>query len=419
MIDSIPHEKLKSGFGFGGVLSEIGPKTGAGDSPHEDHDLSIDEYWMTEALKESLKSMGLANPNPAVGCVIVKDGVEIARGHTQVYGGLHAERAAFMKIADKKILRGATVYVTLEPCSHFGHQPPCADLLASSEIKRVVVGRGDPDARVSGRGISKLIANDKIVTKGLLSSEITAWNYPFFLSRTQSQPMFAAMWEQKLTFENLTLVETSDHRQETSSQSYSQWLRQKYDLVLTDFEFMFKNLSQHARAGKISDQMSPNRFIYDSDAQIFNLPEADFQKLDVSHAVVILTDEQSFHLAPKGHWAKSNALVQWALLPEKVSKTVVTAIIEKLKLVYLKNSHKTLQSILLEGSPTFLTHLFKEQVPELIHIFASDEVSPDLQYPSLSELTRAHFEVLATATLQKDFLIELTPNYLWEKLARV
>ena len=110
----------------------------------------IDEVYMKRALELALRGKGRVSPNPLVGAVIVKDGEIVGEGYHQEYGGLHAERNA---IASSKVnLEGATMYVSLEPCCHYGKTPPCTEKIIESGIKKVVVGSRDPNPKVYGKG---------------------------------------------------------------------------------------------------------------------------------------------------------------------------------------------------------------------------------------------------------------------------
>jgi len=112
-----------------------------------------DRHFMRNALNISLRGIGNTWPNPSVGAVIVKDDQIISRGWTQPGGKPHAEMVALKK---KKKLFGATLYTTLEPCSHYGKTPPCVDQIIKSKINRVVIGLKDPNPKINGEGIRKL-----------------------------------------------------------------------------------------------------------------------------------------------------------------------------------------------------------------------------------------------------------------------
>ncbi|MCJ9430397.1 bifunctional diaminohydroxyphosphoribosylaminopyrimidine deaminase/5-amino-6-(5-phosphoribosylamino)uracil reductase RibD [Kordiimonas sp. A6E486] len=143
---------------------------------------------MRHALSLAGRGLGRTAPNPAVGCVIVKNGVIIARGHTMPGGRPHAERVALDQAGEAA--RGATAYVSLEPCSHTGKTGPCADALIDAGIARVVVAVGDPDPRVSGDGIAKLKAAGIDVTEGVEEAAADALNAGFFLKVTEGRPLF-------------------------------------------------------------------------------------------------------------------------------------------------------------------------------------------------------------------------------------
>ncbi len=138
-----------------------------------------DEFFMREALRLAHLGVGWVDPNPAVGCVLVRDGEIVGRGYHTKYGLAHAERDA-LKDCEKKgganAAAGATAYVTLEPCSHTGKQPPCTQALIAAGIKRVVVGQIDPNSLVSGRGIQQLRNAGIEVDVGVLQSDCEKFN---------------------------------------------------------------------------------------------------------------------------------------------------------------------------------------------------------------------------------------------------
>ena len=144
---------------------------------------NIDYEFMGEALAEAQKALYLANPNPRVGCIIVKDGSIIGRGYTQQVGGSHAEVEA---LADAKAkgfdVQGASIYVTLEPCSHNGRTPPCVDPLIAAKPAKFFIAMSDPNPLVAGKGLERLRAAGIDVRCGLMAAEAAAIN-PGFLSR--------------------------------------------------------------------------------------------------------------------------------------------------------------------------------------------------------------------------------------------
>ena len=150
---------------------------------------AVDHQFMSEALGQAKNALYLSNPNPRVGCVIVKEGQVIGRGHTQKVGGPHAEVQA---LADAKAKGfdpvGATIYVTLEPCSHTGRTPPCVDALIAAKPAVVMIAMTDPNPLVSGKGIERLRAADIEVRCGLLESDAKAMNLGFISRMTRGLP---------------------------------------------------------------------------------------------------------------------------------------------------------------------------------------------------------------------------------------
>jgi diaminohydroxyphosphoribosylaminopyrimidine deaminase/5-amino-6-(5-phosphoribosylamino)uracil reductase len=152
-------------------------------------EISSDSDAMALALQWAEKGMYITAPNPRVGCVIVKDGAVIGAGHTQPPGQAHAEvqalRDAAVRGAD---VRGATVYVTLEPCSHHGRTPPCADALVQAGVGRVVAAIADPNPLVAGQGLEKLRAAGIDVSCGVLEEPAREINIGFFARMQRGRP---------------------------------------------------------------------------------------------------------------------------------------------------------------------------------------------------------------------------------------
>ncbi|MCH9634202.1 MAG: Riboflavin biosynthesis protein RibD [Chlamydiae bacterium] len=143
-------------------------------------------FFMSKALEASSKARMIAPPNPWVGCVIVKYGEIIAEGHTQAYGGDHAEIQA-LKIAKEKAI-DSTVYVTLEPCPMHGRTPPCTEALIQAGVQKVVIGILDPDPNVCGKGVAKLQEAGIEVEIGILKEEVTAVLKPYLHHRETRLP---------------------------------------------------------------------------------------------------------------------------------------------------------------------------------------------------------------------------------------
>lgn len=148
-----------------------------------------DARWMRQALALAETSLYITAPNPRVGCVIVRDEAVLGQGATQQAGGAHAEVVAMRNaVSQGHALEGATVYVTLEPCSHHGRTPPCVDALIESKPQRVVVALCDPNPLVGGQGLARLQAAGIAVTVGVCADEALALNAGFVSRMTRGLP---------------------------------------------------------------------------------------------------------------------------------------------------------------------------------------------------------------------------------------
>ncbi len=144
----------------------------------------------------ALQAEGYVAPNPLVGCVIVSSNKIIAEGYHQKFGQPHAEVNAINAVVDKSILSNSTLYVNLEPCSHFGKTPPCVDLIIRQRIPHVVIGCMDPTEKVNGKGIEKLKAAGIKVETGVLENECRELNKRFFCFHEKKRPFIILKWAQ-------------------------------------------------------------------------------------------------------------------------------------------------------------------------------------------------------------------------------
>jgi diaminohydroxyphosphoribosylaminopyrimidine deaminase / 5-amino-6-(5-phosphoribosylamino)uracil reductase len=165
---------------------------------------------MNRCLEIAANGMGNVAPNPMVGSVVVHNNTIIAEGYHKVFGGDHAERVAINAVTDKYVLSESTLYVSLEPCSHHGKTPPCTDLIIESGIKRVVVATKDPNPKVKGTGIEKLIKAGLHVSVGVLEQEAKELNRRFFVYHVKKRPYIILKWAQTLDGYIDTVRKSSD-----------------------------------------------------------------------------------------------------------------------------------------------------------------------------------------------------------------
>jgi len=149
---------------------------------------------MARCIELAKNGLGTTYPNPLVGSVIVHDGRIIGEGWHRKAGEPHAEVNAINSVKDPSLLRKSTIYVSLEPCSHFGKTPPCSDLIIDKGIPEIVIGTVDPNEKVAGKGIAKLEADVRKVTVGVLENQCHELNKRFFTFHTKKRPYIILKW---------------------------------------------------------------------------------------------------------------------------------------------------------------------------------------------------------------------------------
>ena len=167
-----------------------------------------DSAWMTSALAEAARGRGMVEPNPMVGAVVVRDGELVSVGHHERFGGPHAEVNALARAGDRA--RGATLYVTLEPCCHHGKTPPCVDAILQAGVARVVAAHRDPFPRVAGGGIAQLRSSGVAVTVEVEGDAARRLNAPYLKRVLLGMPFVTAKWA--MTLDGRTATRSGDSR---------------------------------------------------------------------------------------------------------------------------------------------------------------------------------------------------------------
>jgi diaminohydroxyphosphoribosylaminopyrimidine deaminase/5-amino-6-(5-phosphoribosylamino)uracil reductase len=219
------------------------------------------------ALAWAAKGMFTTTPNPRVGCVIVKDGKVIGAGFTQPAGQAHAEVQALRDASTHGIdVRGSTVYVTLEPCSHYGRTPPCADALINAGVSRVVTAIADPNPLVAGQGVAKLRAAGIEVACGVMESEAREMNIGFFSRMQRGRPWVRMKAAASLDGKTALFNGTSQWITSQAARDDGHWWRARACAVLTGSGTVNQDDPQlNVRA--IDTTRQPHRIVVDSNLQ--------------------------------------------------------------------------------------------------------------------------------------------------------
>lgn len=222
------------------------------------------ERYMLRAIELAKKGKGAVNPNPLVGAVIVKDGRIIGEGYHASYGALHAERDAFLKLTEDAT--GAEMYVTLEPCCHYGKQPPCVEAIVEHKIARVYVGSDDPNEKVSGKGYQYLREHGIEVITHCMKEECDALNNVFFHYITTNTPYVIAKYA--MTMDGKIAAYTGESKWISNEQSRArvQEMRNEYVGIMVGIGTVVAD--NPMLSCKIPDGRNPIRIVCDTRLRI-------------------------------------------------------------------------------------------------------------------------------------------------------
>lgn len=246
----------------------------------------IHEKFMRRAIALARKGVGKTAPNPAVGCVIVRDGVIVGEGWHRKAGTPHAEVHALLQAGD--LARGADVYVNLEPCAHTGRTPPCADALVEAGVARVFAGMMDPNPQVSGKGLARLQAAGIAVATAILGSECRRLNEPFIKHMTTGRPL--VILKSALTLDGKTATTSGDSKWITSDKSrrYVHRVRAMVDAIMVGVGTVVADDPQ--LTSRIPGGRDPLRIVVDSGLRI--PAEAQVLRLRSNARTVVATTVQ-------------------------------------------------------------------------------------------------------------------------------
>ena len=228
-----------------------------GNGHHQTH-----ERPMRLALRLACRALGRTAPNPAVGAVVVKNGRVIAQGYHRFAGAPHAEAEALRRAGRRA--RGATLYVTLEPCNHVGRTPPCCEAILASGISRVVVGAVDPNPITNGRGIARLRRAGLRVTTGVLADESRRLNEPFWKAMRTGLPLVIAKVGQSLDGKIATAAGRSRWITSAAARRFGHELRSHVDAVLVGVRTVLQDDPRLTARGVPHAPGRPLRVIVDS-----------------------------------------------------------------------------------------------------------------------------------------------------------
>lgn len=241
--------------------------------------------WMHEAMKEAAKGGWAVHPNPMVGAVIVKDDLEIGRGYHHGVGHPHAEIEALRDAQNRgNDVSGATIYVTLEPCNHFGHTPPCSEALIKAGLARCVMGPVDPNKKVKGGGLQRLQEAGINCTFGVCEEALIELNAPFFTRTRLNRPYITAKWAMTADGRTASKTGSSQWITGTSAREDVHLERSRHDAIMAGTQTILADNPQLNVRLENGDYRQPVRVILDRNLRI----PLDFHVFDTAKQKTIL-----------------------------------------------------------------------------------------------------------------------------------
>lgn len=315
------------------------------------------EYYMDLAIKLSLKAKGLTSPNPLVGAVVVKNNTIVGRGYHKKAGLAHAEIAALEQAGAKA--KGATLYVTLEPCAHFGRTPPCVDRIVKSGVKEVIIGMVDPNPLNNGKGINLLKQNKIKVQVGFREDKLRQSNEAFIKYITEKTPFVTAKIAESIDGKIATRTGDSKWITSDKSRAYAHRLRGEFDAIMVGVNTVLRD---NPKLDAWFSKKQPVKIIIDS--QLSTPQKANIFSSGANVIIVTLPS------APGQETENRKALAQKAKILEVKEKDGQI----NLKSMMKKLAQLEIANILVEGGGTLMGSLFDEALVDKILFFIAPKI---------------------------------------------
>ena len=360
------------------------------------------EFYMKKAIALAKKGAGFVSPNPIVGAIVLdKNGTIAGYGYHQKYGEAHAEVNAIKNAENNGFsCKDGTIFVTLEPCSHYGKTPPCADLIIKKEFKKVVVGCIDPNPIVAGNGIKKIKSAGIEVITGVLEEDCKKLNEIFFKNQQQNLPFIAI--KTATTMDGKIATKTGSSKWITSEKSRNlvQKLRHNYDAILTGSGTVIAD--NPSLTCRIKNGKSPIRIILDTTLKT-NKNSNVYNNDDIK--VFVAFDEK---LEKKDYGENVE------LIPCKTKNGKID-----LKDLSIKLYEKGIKSILVEAGGNINGELIKEKLADKIYQFIAPKITGDNESKSfltgfdLMDINKSiQVSINSIKLLTPDMLIESYIQYI-------
>ncbi|WP_287387355.1 bifunctional diaminohydroxyphosphoribosylaminopyrimidine deaminase/5-amino-6-(5-phosphoribosylamino)uracil reductase RibD [Lachnospira sp.] len=333
---------------------------------------NIDEMYMKEAIELAKKGIGFTNPNPLVGAVIVKNGQIIGRGYHKKYGQLHAEREAIKNCIEEgnaELMKGACIYVTLEPCCHTGKQPPCTEAIIEAGFERVVIGSMDPNPLVAGRGV-EILKNAGIKVEGpVANKECLALNKIFFHYITKKKPLVTLKVAQTLDGKIATFSGESKWITSEKARERVHLDRHKNKAILVGVATVLKdNPMLNCRNKTLKEVSNPIRIICDTN---LNTPiEANVVQTAKEQETWIFTAIKEEKICDR--YKKFGVKIINDSSVIKVEKNGHKAINLKALVDYL--GANGIDSLIVEGGGTINFSALKEKIVDQIQVYIAPKI---------------------------------------------
>ena len=358
-----------------------------------------DESYIQLTIEIAKKGEGSVSPNPLVGCVIIKENRIIGAGYHQKFGEDHAEINAINSSAES--LEGSTLYVNLEPCSHFGKTPPCVDRIIKEKIKRVVIGTLDINPLVSGNGVKALKKAGIEVKVGVLEKECIELNKFFFKFITNKLPYVTLKAAQTLDGMIADKNNYSEWISSNESRKYVHWLRARYDAVLIGSETA--RIDNPKLTVRMVEGRNPYRVVLDSNLKLKS--DLNLFKINSDNKTIVITSEKN-----KSKLKKINKLEKLGVKVLFVKSDAQGRM--QLKSVLKEIAKLQISSILVEGGSKIYSSFLKQKLFDDIFLFVSPKILgnglktfSELKSNKLSDA--AKLTIRRTQKIGDDLLIEL------------